>query len=135
MMQRTCGDKNSTFAMLLAPSRSLKLQTPYQTEMVNNSASLKSAKGVLSEISSSRLIKLNFCAQFAFSFSWLQINTPWNCLLGYKLTLYGIVDVATKHESLMLFLAGRTQHCSNKNCYFKCPETSEKRVKFPGSFP
>ena len=55
--------------------------------------------------------------------------------LGYKLSLHGIVDGATKHESLMLFLAGRTQHLSDNNCNFKCPETSEKRIEFLAPFP
>ena len=55
--------------------------------------------------------------------------------LGYKLSLHGIVDGATKHESLMLFLAGRTQHLFDNNFYFKCPETSEKRIEFLAPLP
>ena len=55
--------------------------------------------------------------------------------LGYKLSLHGIVNGATKHESLMLFLAGWTQHLFDNNFYFKCPETSEKRIEFLAPLP
>ena len=64
----------------------------------------------------------------------LAHNLPFR-FLGYKLSLHGIVDGATKHESLVLFLAWRTQHPSDKKRYFKCPETSEKRMKFLAPFP
>ena len=40
------------------------------------------------------------------------------------------MDGATEHESLILFLAGRTQHLSDNKCYFKCPEASEKKKEF-----
>ena len=61
-------------------------------------------------------------------------NLPFQ-FLSYRLSLHGIVDGATKHESLMLFLAGRTQHLFDNNCYFKCPETSKKRIEFLAPLP
>ena len=56
-------------------------------------------------------------------------------ILGYKLSLHGIVDGATKHKSLMLFLAGQIQNLFDNNFYFKCPETSEKRIDFLAPLP